>query len=85
MEIDLYKILENMTYNQVVDKLIATQIQNDDENIKGTLLKYFLEENATQMTKYGINSLKNELYENCNCVLFHNNHFSTITKHNVIN
>ncbi|GLT90949.1 hypothetical protein SLE2022_088640 [Rubroshorea leprosula] len=47
---------------------------------EGELLKNFLDNNASQLTIYGLHCLRNGLKERELCVFFRNNHFSTMFK-----
>lgn len=47
-----------------------------------TYIKSFLARSATQLTDYGLHHLRELLLENSYAVLFRNDHFSTIIKHN---
>ena len=42
----------------------------------------FLVQNASQLTMYGIEKLRQDINEGEYCVFFRNNHFSVIHKHN---
>lgn len=57
-------------------------IENDHS---GILIEQFLDENRSQLTHYGILKLNETMRDNQLAVLFRNNHFSTIWKHNVSN
>lgn len=46
----------------------------------GALLNGFLETTGHQLTEYGLEQLNNYLGDDCICVFFRNNHFSTLTK-----
>eukprot|EP01111_Echinosteliopsis_oligospora_P010256 TRINITY_DN315_c0_g2_i2.p1 TRINITY_DN315_c0_g2~~TRINITY_DN315_c0_g2_i2.p1 ORF type:complete len:423 (-),score=117.17 TRINITY_DN315_c0_g2_i2:17-1285(-) len=48
---------------------------------EGLLAEKFLNETASQISNYGLSSLQSGLYEEELCVLFRNNHFSTLYKH----
>ncbi|AMD21345.1 HER066Wp [Eremothecium sinecaudum] len=53
------------------------QLLND-----AAMLCAFLEESATQLTTYGLQHLKKLMQDDCYAILFRNNHFATIYKHN---
>uniref|UniRef100_A0A060TDE2 ARAD1D05786p n=1 Tax=Blastobotrys adeninivorans TaxID=409370 RepID=A0A060TDE2_BLAAD len=44
--------------------------------------RHFISTNATQLTPYGLSFLRELLYSDCPAVLFRNDHFSTVVKHN---
>ncbi|KAI7869319.1 hypothetical protein BDF14DRAFT_351177 [Spinellus fusiger] len=48
---------------------------------KGLIASAFLQDTATQLTYYGLELLVDSLPRNKLCVLFRNNHFSTLYKH----
>ncbi|XP_024401100.1 uncharacterized protein [Physcomitrium patens] len=47
---------------------------------EGRIIRHFLEDNASQLTFYGLFSLVENLKEHELCVFFRNNHFSTLFK-----
>lgn len=77
---DLCRVLGNESYNSITSKLLSdgsNDLSSDDANI----IRSFLSSTASQMTDYGMkmfqaSALNNELY-----ILFRNNHFSVILKH----
>ena len=50
--------------------------------LQGALLNGFLETTGHQLTEYGLQELNKYLADDCLCVFFRNNHFSTLTKNN---
>ncbi|KAI8098506.1 uncharacterized protein BX664DRAFT_318881 [Halteromyces radiatus] len=51
----------------------------------GLVASTYLQDTATQLTYYGIELLMDTLPQNTLCVLFRNNHFSTLYKHPITN
>lgn len=77
------EVLGNLSYNQAVEKAIShTTSENHDEIQLGLIVQQFLETTASQITYHGIVSLQNEMQPGSLAVLFRNNHFSTIHRHN---
>ncbi|CAO3617974.1 unnamed protein product [Cunninghamella echinulata] len=78
------------SYNGVVECIVRGNEnieQTNDNNTKednihdGLVASTFLQDTATQLTYYGIELLRDSLPKNKLCVLFRNNHFSTLFKH----
>ncbi|XP_038053142.1 ubiquitin carboxyl-terminal hydrolase MINDY-2-like [Patiria miniata] len=70
------------SYNQVVEKIIASKSSKDeDEQHQGLVAEQFLESTAAQLTFYGLCELNSATEEGELCVFFRNNHFSTLIKH----
>lgn len=55
--------------------------KRNDIVVQGNLIRNFLECNPTQLTYYGLMALREELKEKSLAILFRNNHFSTIVRH----
>nr|XP_054757685.1 ubiquitin carboxyl-terminal hydrolase MINDY-1-like [Lytechinus pictus] len=71
------------SYNQLVERIIATKSSANDEDVrKGLLAEQFLASNASQLTYHGLCELNSTIKEEELCVFFRNNHFSTLYKHN---
>lgn len=76
-------ILCGLSYNQAVEKVInCNSSENPDEVHKGLIAQEFLESTASQITYHGIVSLREEIQPGSLAVLFRNNHFCTIHRHN---
>ncbi|KAA8915346.1 hypothetical protein TRICI_002508 [Trichomonascus ciferrii] len=56
--------------------------QNEEMHTKAEAVKHFMQLNATQLTTYGLQFLRDLLSEDSPAVLFRNDHFATIYKHN---
>lgn len=81
---DIASIVQNLSYNQLVEKIIY--LKNSDSQIEiaqGILIEDFLESTQSQLTYYGLIELQEALKENELAVFFRNNHFNTIYKRNV--
>lgn len=77
------EILSGLSYNQAVEKVINYHSSgNSDDLQKGLIAQEFLESTASQITYYGIVSLREEIQPGSLAVLFRNNHFYTIHRHN---
>ncbi|KAI8335787.1 hypothetical protein BC941DRAFT_429357 [Chlamydoabsidia padenii] len=87
-----YRVMNQCkSYNGVVECIVrgnesvADAGNNDDDRESkihdGLVASQFLEDTATQLTYYGIALLTDALPKNKLCVLFRNNHFSTLYKH----
>ncbi|VUZ55244.1 unnamed protein product [Hymenolepis diminuta] len=78
---DLVKVLNNQTYNQVVEMIIDYKTSTDSERVqKGLLAEEFLQSTASQLTLCGLCELNDRLREGELAVFFRNNHFNTIYK-----
>ena len=71
----LFKLLGAKFYNK------AAELALDDTNVESFLVKDFLESTSNQLTYHGLFELTASLKDGEVSVLFRNNHFSTITKH----
>lgn len=77
------EVLGALSYNQVVEKVINyTSSDKPEEVNKGLIVQEFLESTASQITYHGIVSLLEEMRPGSLAVLFRNNHFCTIHRHN---
>lgn len=56
--------------------------KDEDVHTKAEAVKHFMQLNATQLTTYGIQFLRDLLSSGAPAVLFRNDHFATIYKHN---
>lgn len=72
------RLLDGISYNQLVEKLVSEQ-----DSSEVSLLKEFLDSNASQLTKRGLTELLANLDDSEIAVLFRNNHFHTLAKHKV--
>lgn len=87
-EKEVFQIVQHMTYNQLVEKVIQAQNRrhsSSDEGLtqyqQGMLIENFLSDNASQLTEYGLDELKKGINDGDVCILFRNNHFSTLYRH----
>ncbi|KAI8371830.1 hypothetical protein BD560DRAFT_489473 [Blakeslea trispora] len=79
-----------MSYNQAVEAVVRTNessgkshVMKDEEQKlhEGFLISEFLKDTATQLTYYGLELLLDTIPKDSLCVLFRNNHFSTVYRH----
>lgn len=79
----LYDNLKNKSYNQLVEMSLESPDSNPNEEkeFKRLLAQNFLEQTASQLTYYGLSELHASLAPDELCILFRNNHFSTLYKH----
>ncbi|VDP91204.1 unnamed protein product [Echinostoma caproni] len=83
-DMELASVVGNRTYNQLVEQIIHLKASTNPEDVhKGLLADTFLEQTASQLTYHGLYELADTLNEGQLAVLFRNNHFSTIIKHQV--
>ena len=78
-----HKKFLNKSYNQLVEMIFLkneNKNNDDDSFLTGELAENFLELSASQLTYFGLSELHSELKPNELCVLFRNNHFSTMYK-----
>lgn len=77
------EILCGLSYNQAVERVINCSSSENPDNVrKGLIAQEFLESTASQITYHGIVSLREEIQPGSLAVLFRNNHFCTILRHN---
>nr|CDS29074.1 protein FAM63A [Hymenolepis microstoma] len=80
-DVNLAKVLNNQTYNQVVEMIIGYKTSDDADQVhKGLLAEEFLKSTASQLTLCGLCELNDRLREGELAVFFRNNHFNTIYK-----
>ena len=84
----IYEVIQQFTYNQLVEKIVQAQLRRQsvsEEGLlqyqQGMLVENFLSENASQLTKYGLEELRRGIKQEELCILFRNNHFSTLHRH----
>jgi hypothetical protein len=76
------KNLNNEDDNAMTEPNISnSNIQQAAHTLSTKILEKWLEDNRSQMTYYGLFQLHQNIRENELCVLFRNNHFSTLYKH----
>lgn len=77
----LTELVGDMTYNQIVEVAMS---KCDSETVQEMNESLILQEHlaTTQLTVYGLCELHQVLGQNESCVLFRNNHFNTLVKHN---
>ncbi|EDV29330.1 uncharacterized protein TRIADDRAFT_18339 [Trichoplax adhaerens] len=75
-------IIGNRSYNELVEMIISSKSSNDSSRItEGLIAEQFLNSTASQLTYHGLYTLYEELKPEQLCVLFRNNHYSTLYKH----
>lgn len=76
------RTIGNLSYNHLVEKAILHSHRPDPtaSSPEGEMAEQFLQQTASQLTYYGLASLRNTLKEGELCVFFRNNHFSTLLK-----
>lgn len=86
----LLTAIGDLSFNQAMDLLVAAQVeegdvsQGEDPQAKLELasrIQMFLEEHPSQLTEHGLSYLTTEIRDGEYCILFRNNHFSTVTQH----
>jgi len=78
---ELTAVVNSLSYNQLVEKIITNTGSEDSELVSGSLLaQQFLEESASQLTYHGLYELNRRSEEAELAVFFRNNHFSTLFK-----
>ncbi|XP_077978002.1 ubiquitin carboxyl-terminal hydrolase MINDY-2-like [Glandiceps talaboti] len=76
------KVINNCSYNQLVEKIISCKSAKEPSSIhEGLVAEAFLESSAAQLTYHGLCELNVTVKEDQLCVFFRNNHFSTLYKH----
>ncbi|KAI8047848.1 uncharacterized protein B0P05DRAFT_565268 [Gilbertella persicaria] len=85
---ETYRVLsKSRSYNQTVEKIVQanemTNASSEEEQKmhEGFIASEFLKETATQLTYYGLSLLLDAIPYDSLCVLFRNNHFSTLYRH----
>ncbi|KAI7908088.1 uncharacterized protein BX663DRAFT_19884 [Cokeromyces recurvatus] len=68
----------NINYD---DEGLMLTTAEEEKLHEGFIIKEFLKDTATQLTYYGLELLLDSIPEDSLCVLFRNNHFSTVYKH----
>ena len=77
------KIALGLSYNQLVEKIIANKNNSDSNLVTESLVaQNYLEESASQLTYHGLCELGTKMNDNELAIFFRNNHFSTIHKRN---
>lgn len=78
---ELVRATAGLGYNQLVEKIIKQKSSTDEASVSEALVaEQFLERSASQLTYYGLVELGSRLRDGELCVLFRNNHFSTLCK-----
>lgn len=82
-DIDTYKVISCLSYNQLVEKSLEQSTSSTDiVQIQNTILcSDFLKQTANQLTYHGLCKLNATITDQQLCVFFRNNHFSTLYKH----
>ncbi|KZF20551.1 hypothetical protein L228DRAFT_284516 [Xylona heveae TC161] len=80
-----YEDAQNLQFREeeLEDKLQRDGLTTDEQQLLedvGTI-KYFLSNSATQLTSYGLETMKQALTPGAIAILFRNDHFSTLYKH----
>lgn len=79
---DVVSAVGNSSYNQLVERIITDKASPNEEVVTRALIaESFLERAASQLTYHGLCELNAAIRDEELCVLFRNNHFSTILKH----
>ena len=89
-EREIYEIVRDLSYNQIVDRLIdrtaaKSSEENKSENNDLFLMQEFLDSTASQLTYFGLVELYQTMKPNELAILFRNNHFSTVFKSSLDN
>jgi hypothetical protein len=79
-ENELYENFSTKSYNQLVEISLNSNSSDTNSTYLSLLANQFLESSASQLTYYGLSELHSSLKSNELCVLFRNNHFSTLYK-----
>ncbi|GFQ92227.1 ubiquitin carboxyl-terminal hydrolase MINDY-2 [Trichonephila clavata] len=80
--LDVVSAVGTCSYNQLVEKIINSKCSLHPEEVTEALIaENFLEKTASQLTYHGLCELTSKLKEDELCVLFRNNHFSSLMKH----
>jgi hypothetical protein len=78
----LANAINTLTYNQLAEKIASMADVNDPKSCGRILVsQMFLEDNASQLTEYGLSQLKSEVKDSTLFIFFRNNHFATALKH----
>ncbi|KAI8994762.1 hypothetical protein BDB01DRAFT_846767 [Pilobolus umbonatus] len=93
-DVGTYDVMVNKcgTYNQAVECIVSSNelntqpvdtctLEEEQKLHEGFVATEFLRETATQLTYYGLELLLDSIPLDSLCVLFRNNHFSTIYRH----
>ncbi|XP_003748263.1 ubiquitin carboxyl-terminal hydrolase MINDY-2 [Galendromus occidentalis] len=82
-EAEMSQTIGKLSYNQLVEKIINEKTSDDQVRMAQALIcEDFLERTASQLTMFGIRQLLATMKDHELAVLFRNNHFSTLMKHN---
>lgn len=74
--------VEGKSYNQILDTIISSKGSEDSELVeRGLISEAFLERTRSQLTYYGITRINDTMRHHQLAILFRNNHFLTIYKH----
>ncbi|KAI8150352.1 hypothetical protein BJV82DRAFT_18158 [Fennellomyces sp. T-0311] len=74
-------VVEGENKQQISDTPKQWTPEQEQQIQEGLVAAAFLEDTATQLTYHGLESLATSIPRNKLCVLFRNNHFSTLFKH----
>lgn len=79
---ELISAVGTCSYNQLVEKIIESKHSKEELELhQGLVAENFLQCSAAQLTYHGLCELNSTIKNNQLCVLFRNNHFSTLCKH----
>ncbi len=79
--VEVVRAVVGLSYNQLVEKIIANTPSEDPEKSRESLLaQEFLEDSASQLTYHGLCEVNSAMKEDELAIFFRNNHFSTIYK-----
>lgn len=74
--------VEGKSYNQILDTIISSKGSEDSELVeRGLISEAFLDRTKSQLTYYGITCINDKMRHHQLAILFRNNHFLTIYKH----
>ena len=80
-----YEALKSLSYNELTVRVAEFRGHSSDldepQTRRGVLLDSFLQDTASQLTFFGLMRLYEEVKENELAVLFRNDHFSTLHRH----
>ncbi|KAI9841382.1 MAG: hypothetical protein M1838_003595 [Thelocarpon superellum] len=80
-----YEDAQNLLFREeeLDEKLRSAGLTSDEEQLLQDVatIKFFLEQTATQVTQYGLDTMIEQLNPGAIAILFRNDHFSTLYKH----
>jgi len=77
-----FDVIDGKSYNKILDTIISSKGSEDSEVVKeGLISEAFLDSTMSQLTYYGITRINETMRNHQLAILFRNNHFLTIYKH----